>query len=81
MWFHKYRVAFSIDGNPNREEGIVVGKTYADAVEKIEEYYKDIVDVYIEQYGEREDILPRHELLEVFEVKEVQTDVNSNGLR
>lgn len=71
MWFHKYKVTFSIDGNPNREEGIVVGKTYADAVEKIEEYYKDIVDVYIEQYGEGEDILPRHELLEVFEAKDV----------
>jgi len=72
MWFHKYKVTFSIDGNPGKEEGIVVGKTYADAVEKLENFYRDIVDVYIEQYGEEEDILPRHELIEVFELpKEV----------
>lgn len=68
MWFHKYKVTFSIDGNENKEAGIVVGKTYADAVERLESYYDGILDISIEQYGEDEDILPRHELIEVFEI-------------
>ena len=68
MWFHKYKVTFMYDSGQQKECGIVVGKTYADAVERLESYYKDIVDISIEQYGEDESILPRHELLEVFEI-------------
>lgn len=61
MWFYKYKVEWyeATAEKTLKESGLVCGKTYSRAVQRISDYYEDtaIITLSIEQVGGSENII------------------------
>lgn len=72
MWFYKYSMTYydEYENVERKEDGIIIGNTYAAAVENLTKYYGDdaIVEFSITQINMSENILSEEEIKDNFPI-------------